>query len=302
MIVSEQLALYSGRPRWGWQSARWGDSWPLHRLGRKQEPQRTVCFTTCGWSRPVLFFRGWGWRDLVFGVQASTSGLEVRPRCEDGSQVSPLRPLEDTGLAEGDLAPSRLATLLCSPLWPGGAEAKPRVPCGKGREAALFCCPEAAPVPPDRAPTLVGSRESRGRGQLMGPQAPQVPQLPQSKPQAPALGPRPPPKTGRGPGTGQAMPKPRSPALATSVRNSWAGLAQAVVEIGVGIRQPRVQRGGRVGCVSVRGESCENHAAPGARGAAAPGGKCGPVPCPRSCGLLAHGGARFSAGGHFPII
>lgn len=162
VIVSEQLALYSGRPRWDWQSTRRGDSRPLHHLGRKQEPQPTVCFTICGWSRPVLFFRGWGWRDLAFGVQASTSGLKVCPRCEDGSQVSPRRPLEGTGLAEGGLAPSRLATLLCSPLWPGGAEAKPRVPRGKGREAALFCCPEAAPVPPDRASTLVGSRESRG--------------------------------------------------------------------------------------------------------------------------------------------
>lgn len=58
----------------------------------------------------------------------------------------------------------------------------------------------------------------------MGAQAPQVPQLPQSKPQAPALGPRPPPKTGRGPGTGEAVLKLRSPALATLVRNSWAGL------------------------------------------------------------------------------
>lgn len=56
-----------------------GDSCPLHRLGRKQEPKRTVCFTTCGWSRPVLFPKGQGWSDLAFGCGRPPPGRRCAP-------------------------------------------------------------------------------------------------------------------------------------------------------------------------------------------------------------------------------
>lgn len=152
-IVSEQPALYSGRLRRGWQSVRRGDGRPLHRLG-----------TICGWSRPVLFLRGQGWSDLAFGVQASTSRLEVRPRCEDGSQVSPLRPLEGTRLAEGGLASSHLATQLCSLLWPGGAEVKPRVPHGKGHELPSLASPKLYLRPQTEQPPRQGAGSVKPEG------------------------------------------------------------------------------------------------------------------------------------------
>lgn len=156
-------------------------------------------------------------------MRAPTSRSEVRPRCEDGSQVSPLRPLEGTRLAEGGLAPSHLATPLCSPLWLGGAEAKPRVPHGKGRERPSFASPKLYLSPQTEHPPWQG----------VGSVGPEGSDRTAWRPRSHSYCRANPPKSGRGPSAGQGVLNPVSPALVTLVRNSWAGLGQARVEIRV---------------------------------------------------------------------
>ena len=84
-----------------------------------------------------------------------------------------------------------------------------------------------------------------------------------------------------------------------------AGLGQARVKIRVGVRQPRVQRGGWVGCVSEE-RSVRTVLPPGAWGTARPGRKAlGRLPDPAPAGSLptmGPGSQRIPAGRHFPII
>lgn len=130
-----------------------GDTRPLRSLSRKQAPRRTVCFKTCGWSRPGSFPRAGGWRDLAFGVWVLTSGLEMCPRWRVEVKSSPTaappghRAIGEGGLGQAawPLQPDSLriqsdpAVLTSSP-WRGGSQPH-RVPHGKGCEAAPFFCP-----------------------------------------------------------------------------------------------------------------------------------------------------------------
>lgn len=227
-------------------------------------------------ARP--FLRGQGWSDLAFGVQASTFRLEVRPRCESGSPVSPCGPLGAPGLRR--VAWLVIWPLSCALLWPGGSGGQALSPTREGRERGPLLNPPKLYLRPQTEQPPRQGQECRTRA------ADGTAWRPRSKPPqrrltawdgdtSQKLG---------GVSAGQVVYSSQHPALVTGQKQlGWAGPGSRSE---VGGQAAPGQEGGRVGCVSE--ERSVRTVLPGVPGTARPGRKALgrlltlllPAPCP----------------------